>query len=448
MSSGEFIQSAIDIWGAMFCLLAIISVFFTRHFDSRGAVRLSILLVCCILMLTADTALWIFKNDTTETGYTLVSFLTFAVYFMEFIVLGAVVNYVAYMVEKRTGLDLFMWKRVEYAISSLGVIILIVNTYRPFIYSFNALNQYTRESYYLVPGLLLMTGLILAVGIVLEYAGYMQKIERYGMISYLTLPIIAGVLQLFFPKINFAGIAVTVSTMILFVAYEYGYTQYYINLEKRRNEDRMKVISAQIKPHFIFNSLALIRHLSVHDPQETPRAINEFSAFLRGCTDLIDEDKPIPASKEYDFVKHYVYMQHQRFGDDLKVEYDLNDYDFSIPAFAVQTTVENAITHGIRAREDKEGSLITVRSYKDDAGDHIIEVSDNGVGFDASLIKEEQEPDYTYYDGSGSHSGIQSTRERLRLMCGGTCQIDSRIGEGTHVTIRIPGKVRMQEGAE
>jgi sensor histidine kinase YesM len=202
----------------------------------------------------------------------------------------------------------------------------------------------------------------------------------------------------------------------------------------------MKVISAQIKPHFIFNSLALIRHLSVHDPEETPRAINEFSAFLRACTDLIDEDKPIPASKEYELVKHYVYMQRQRFGEDLVVEYDLNDQDFVIPAFAVQTTVENSITHGIRSKEDKEGSLITVKSYREDGenGDHIIEVTDNGIGFDTSLIDVDKEEDYTYYDGTGSHSGIQSTRERLRLMCGGTCHIESKIGEGTKVTIRIP----------
>ena len=440
MNSGEVIQAAIDVWGVMFCLLALISVFITRHFDRSGAARLSILLVCCILTLAADTALWIFRSDTTETGYTLLSFLNFTVYFLEFLILGAVVSYVDYIVGKRTGLDLYMWKRIEYCISVLGIMILIMNIYYPFIYSLDELNQYVRGDYYLVPGFLILTGLILAVGIVLEYGNYMQKTERYGIISYLLLPVIAGILQIFFPKINFGGIALAISTMILFVAYEFSYSQFYIDLERRRNEDRMKVISAQIKPHFIFNSLALIRHLSVHEPEETPRAINEFSAFLRACTDLIDEDKPIPAAKEYELVKHYVYMQQQRFGEDLKVEYDLNDYDYVIPAFAVQTTVENAITHGIREKEDKKGSLITVRSYREDdgRGDHIVEDTDNGVGFDASLIGKEPEEEYTMYDGSGSHSGIQSTRERLRLMCGGTCHIESRIGEGTKVTIRIP----------
>ena len=460
MSSGEFIQTAIDIWGALFCLLALISVFITRHFDRSAAARLSTVLICCILMLTADTALWIFRSDTTETGYTLLSFLNFTVYFLEFIILGAVVNYVAYIVGKRTGLDLYMWKRIEYGIAAAGVMALILNVSHPLIYHLDDLNQYVRGDFYMVPGALLMTGLVLALGIVLEYAGAMQPAERYGMISYLLLPIIAGVIQIFFPDVGLGGLAVTVSSMILFVAYEYNYSQYYINLERRRNEDRMKVISAQIRPHFIFNSLALIRHLSVHEPEETPRAINEFSAFLRACTDLIDEDKPIPATKEFDLVKHYVYMQQQRFGEDLKVEYDLDDNDFQIPAFAVQTTVENAITHGIRAKEVKEGSMITVRSYREGAdaadgsgiaadgsglaaagsGDHIIEVIDNGVGFDTSLLDNETEVDYSNYDGSGSHSGIQSTRERLRLMCGGTCRIESRIGEGTKVTIRIPEK--------
>lgn len=431
MTASQYIQFAIDAWGVLFCALAIVCIFFTKQYDRRAAGRMSIIFLCCICMFSAGGAVCLLQSSTSETGHTLVTAGTFAGYIFEFAVMAAVVDYIAYRILSRTEIDLYMWKKIEYAITIIGVCVIIVNSIHPFVYSVDEFNRLVRMDFFLVPIFLILTGLVLAVGVILEYSVYLQPVERRATLSFLLLLMTGGVLEIIIPKINFIAIALTLSSMVLFISYLYNYSRYYIDMEKMRNEDRMKLISAQIHPHFIFNSLALIRHLSVHEPNETPRAINEFSAFLRAVTDLIDEDTPIPAVKEFDLVKHYVYMQQQRFGDDLHVEYDIEDDDFVVPAFAVQTTVENAITHGIRGKEEMEDSLIAVRSYLENGAEkwHVIEVTDNGTGFD---------PEESEKENTGSHSGIQATRERLMMMCGATYSIESVIGTGTKVTIRIP----------
>lgn len=68
---------------------------------------------------------------------------------------------------------------------------------------------------------------------------------------------------------------------------------------------------------------------------------------------------------------------------------------------------------------------VTVRREGDE---NLVVIRDNGVGFDASRIGEADE----------THIGIANVRSRLEQMCGGTMDIDSRIGEGTTVTMRIP----------
>ena len=85
-----------------------------------------------------------------------------------------------------------------------------------------------------------------------------------------------------------------------------------------------------------------------------------------------------------------------------------------------------SIKHGITIREN--GGTVNVLTF-DDADNHVIIVSDNGVGFDTSAPPA---------DDSRSHVGIINIRQRLKEMVDGTLEIDSEIGKGTVATIRIP----------
>ncbi|MBQ1397281.1 MAG: hypothetical protein IIY89_02165 [Clostridia bacterium] len=106
------------------------------------------------------------------------------------------------------------------------------------------------------------------------------------------------------------------------------------------------------------------------------------------------------------------------------MEYDIGDSHFLMPSLTLQPMVENAIRHGVRVRD--EGIVRVITRRKDDY--HEIMIQDNGCGFDLEKIE----------DADGTHIGIRNVRERLESMCGGALTIDSMIGEGTTVTIRIP----------
>lgn len=107
----------------------------------------------------------------------------------------------------------------------------------------------------------------------------------------------------------------------------------------------------------------------------------------------------------------------------IHIEYDVEDDCFLLPTLTVQPLVENAIRHGVRARE--EGRIkITVR--KNESG-HVITIADNGLGFDPGTID----------TAEGKHIGIRNVRERLEKQCGGWLKIESQPGEGTTVTLFI-----------
>ena len=151
--------------------------------------------------------------------------------------------------------------------------------------------------------------------------------------------------------------------------------------------------------------------------------IGLFSAYLRQNLESLNEAAVIPLSKELEHTRIYTEIEMIRFPN-IRIEYDIRDGEYGVPALTVQPMVENAIRHGVRSR--KEG-IVKIAAYREDAV-HIIVIEDNGVGFD----------EHSANETDGMHIGISNVRERLERMCLGTMTIDSRLGEGTKIVLRIP----------
>ena len=128
-------------------------------------------------------------------------------------------------------------------------------------------------------------------------------------------------------------------------------------------------------------------------------------------------------SQQMNHVKHYTDIEQVRFPD-MTIQYDLRSVEFLLPALSVQPLVENAIKHGLMGLE--KGGIVTISAYETDDS-YIVEVTDDGVGFDMSAGYDETK-----------HVGIKNIRGRIEAMCGGTLTIESEIGKGTKATIRIP----------
>ncbi|MBR1628186.1 MAG: histidine kinase, partial [Lachnospiraceae bacterium] len=196
-------------------------------------------------------------------------------------------------------------------------------------------------------------------------------------------------------------------------------------------ELRIKAIISQMQPHFIYNSLSVISSY-LDEPDMAEEAMEHFAGFLRGNIDLLNTDECIRVQKELNTVDNYLYLVGKRFGDKIVVEKDIADSNFFLPPFTIQALVENAITHGIRKNRGGKGTLwLKIYSTKEA---HIIEVSDDGVGFDVSSLNDW----YEAGEGDESHIGLSSAKERLRFMSKGTLSIESEKGKGTKAVVSIP----------
>lgn len=187
-------------------------------------------------------------------------------------------------------------------------------------------------------------------------------------------------------------------------------------------ENRERIVLSQIQPHFIYNTLFSIQNIE-GNPEETKRAITEFANYIRGNLSALDGKELIPFRSEIKNVRDYMSLQQRRFPGKLKAVYETEDLDFSIPPLTIQILVENAIKHGISVRY--ESGTIKIRSYCDKKN-HVIEVIDDGVGFNTEKLKE------------ANSVGIRAVTNRLKYHLNATIQFESELGKGTRVTIKIP----------
>lgn len=189
---------------------------------------------------------------------------------------------------------------------------------------------------------------------------------------------------------------------------------------------RVQLTISQIKPHFLYNSLNAIAALCDKYPQQVKPAITKFARYLRGNMESIDQQGPIPFTKELEHTKTYLEIEQLRFEDALQVCYDIAYADFRIPALTMEPLVENAVRHGVRGNKGGRG---TVSIATLDAGDHFeVIIADDGPGFDPAHIPDDGKP----------HVGLTNVRERLAAVCHGTLSIRSGQGEGTTATIILP----------
>lgn len=429
MTTLQYVHFSIELWGAFFCLVAAICAGITKDFDRKGSYRLIALMINSVILMVSDALAWFYRGLPGDTAYYVVRIANFAAFFFGFLTMPMVAEYITHIIKKRSGIYGLYWKYIEWILFIAGAVMLTVNAFKPFIYTFDARNTYYRLTYGMLPGVLAFVGIIITLGVVFEYIQYLQTFEKIATIIYLVLPVAAVILQTLKYGISFVYLSLVISVLMLFISFEVSYTKFNAEKERKLAEERIRLFNRQIQPHFLFNSLSVIKHLCRKSPEEAANAIDEFAGYMRSSTDLMNAESCVPVSRELDLVRHYTYMQQKRFGESIKYEFDIRDDDFSVPPFAVQTLVENAIEHGLRPIGAENG-VITIKTYKKDRS-HIVEIADNGAGFDTREVSD---------DTQTEHTGIRNTRARLRLMCGGKLEISSRINQGTTVTVTIPGE--------
>jgi len=191
-------------------------------------------------------------------------------------------------------------------------------------------------------------------------------------------------------------------------------------------DSRLRLLQAQVEPHFLFNTLANVRELVQAGSPQAPAVLESLIAYLRAAVPRLHE----PATtlgQELDLVRAYLEVMHMRMPDRLQFELHADDAALALrcPPMTLLTLVENAVRHGIDPSE--EGGHIEVRVEVRD-GRCRAQVRDTGVGL------------RTAREGLGT--GIATLRERLELVFGGDAQvrIDALQPQGVCAEVEFPAK--------
>ena len=201
-------------------------------------------------------------------------------------------------------------------------------------------------------------------------------------------------------------------------------------LEHQLQMSRIHNFTSQMQPHFLYNALGSIQEVILDNPEYASKLIGNFTTHLRSCIRAMSNDTPIPFVEELENIKAYVNIEKMRFGEKLKVNYEIDDKDFSIIPLSIQPLVENAIRHGIYNRGNA-GGTVTVSTKQTDSA-IIIQVTDDGVGFDYKKLFEDIE------NGKRDSTGIKNLKFRFEKVMHATVNIESVLQKGTTITVTIP----------
>ncbi|MDT8899699.1 sensor histidine kinase [Anaeroselena agilis] len=196
----------------------------------------------------------------------------------------------------------------------------------------------------------------------------------------------------------------------------------------------LKALQAQIKPHFLQNTLGAIGHFCRVDSAKAQQLLRDLAAYLRGTFELTADC--VPLAEEMKVVRAYLDIESVRLGPRLDVRCELEG-DLSvcmIPPFTLQPLVENAVRHGIAPR--REGGVIRISIRETDDG-FVVAVEDDGVGMPGDLLHHFSSGSFeTRRDGLGL--GLFSVDRRLRSMFGEGLKVVGAGGLGTRVSFFVP----------
>jgi signal transduction histidine kinase len=183
-------------------------------------------------------------------------------------------------------------------------------------------------------------------------------------------------------------------------------------LQAQLAEARLAVLSAQLNPHFLFNTLHAVSSLVERDPRGVRRMIARLSELLRVTLEGTNEQE-ITLARELELLQLYLDIMQVRFQGRLSVDTDVSSdvMDALVPNFVLQPLVENAVMHGVSKVQGEGRIQLRARRVGDEV---VITVQDNGPGLDA---QESGTPVIREGGGTGG-VGLTNTRARLEQLYG------------------------------
>lgn len=446
------INIALELWGAIICLIFVSFILIGEERHSRRSRILIALILQMFFILVSDSAACAYRGGSGTTAYYAVRISNFLVFAMNYSIGYC---FMLYLEELMTVKQAQLHPGFRYAITGvcvLGFLLVTLSQFTGFLYTIDENNIYHRAGGYLIIAAVGLSLVLLMIGTSTYYVRKIQLNQAISLLIVFALVLLATLVQTVFYGLSLANISMAVGVVVMFFSYEKE--RVFIsskrweqllendlhlveqkamlakkdaemaNINAQLVEERTQIMLSQIQPHFIYNALSAISILCIQDPAKAKETIDNFAIYLRTNLNSLKTEHLVPFEQELQHVQAYLAIEKTRFGDDLQIQYEIGCTDFVLPSLSLQPLAENAVRHGVCARED--GGTLTIRTERKD-GKILITVTDDGVGFD---------PTVKLQDGK-IHVGMENVTQRVRTLCGGDVVIDSAPGFGTKATILL-----------
>ena len=197
-----------------------------------------------------------------------------------------------------------------------------------------------------------------------------------------------------------------------------------LEAEKRGIEAQLKMLQAQIEPHFLFNTLANLSSLIEVEPKLASSLLDALIRYLRASLTRTRAEGGT-LGDEIGLLRAYLEVLKIRMGDRLNFEIQVAPdlLAKALPPMLLQPLVENAIRHGLEPKVD--GGTITISAAEQD-NKLLLIVKDDGLGFGADVGQE--------------GVGLANIRSRLNALFGdqASLRLNSKVGAGVTAIVELP----------
>lgn len=426
MFTVKSVHIALEFWGLIFCLIAAFCIGLSRGMEEKKRRIMFLLQLATALLLLMDALAWWFRGYPGDTGYVMVRISNFIVFLMNDVILLLFHSYECkclFQGEHENEMKSLKRVKVVYGICAVAIFMVIVSQFTDLYYYFDSDNFYHRNTWYPLTLVFGQVGVFIDLSLLIQYRHRISRSLFLSLLSYVVLPDIAVGILFFYYGASLINIAICISMIFMFIVVMAQQSRKLEQKDKELHELQIEMMLSQIKPHFVYNTLTTIKHLYRMDQEVAEETLDDFARYLRASIDTLSVTEMISFEKELNFTKSFLSIEQKRFGDRIRVEYEIEAMDFLIPPMTLQPIVENAVRHGIAKKIEGGTIRIGTRCVENEI---IVSVKDDGVGFDSQ--KED-------WENGESHIGIRNVRSRVESMCHGDVLVSSLPGKGTLVQI-------------
>ncbi|MBP2635370.1 MAG: putative histidine kinase [Firmicutes bacterium] len=199
----------------------------------------------------------------------------------------------------------------------------------------------------------------------------------------------------------------------------------------KTRQAEMAFLQAQMKPHFLYNTLNTIMSFCWTDAEKAGQLLLALSNYLRSSFNFNNLNQFSTLEKELEFVESYMTIEKARFEDKLNYQYHIAvpPGTVVVPNLILQPLVENAIKHGILPKS--EGGKIIISVEQQDSN-ILITIQDDGIGISQDKLS------HILISPANNGVGLTNIDRRLKRIYGHGIQIVSKVNAGTTVIVKIP----------